>query len=281
MSTLDRLYRSSPGQKFLGVELDSEGGLSGKIHADEFRKGYKKLVTDVALGNIDSRSTNNNKEIETYLDRLPEDDKPDAKRSGTFSYESLLAGDEKTLAPPTSQPKLPAPKQKPERIPCSIVPTKIKCELECPRINAVFAELKKLKVATHPNATALMLRTLLEMCVSYYLDKTKKIDTILTKLQGKGKKEDWYPSLNQMLNYLLNEDPDITNGSTLSPLTLKVLRKHVSDNQSFLSLDSLNSFVHNWRVAPTDAHLRSMWGQFEELLMVLLVEPEKPTPKSK
>ena len=79
-----------------------------------------------------------------------------------------------------------------------------------------FTEVKKLRVSTYPNSCAVMLRTLLEMCISYYLDEKGKIKAILGKFAKKGKGKDWYPSLQQMLNYILNEDPDIS----LSPLSL-------------------------------------------------------------
>lgn len=274
MSTLDRIYRSTPGQKFLGVQFEADGSMKGKVNPDEFRKGFAKLVQDVAVGGedgIDSRKTNNNEAIEAYLDGIPSTHRPNRRRRGSFTTDSLLAQAAKQTKRPAKAPA--KPKRKPVRRPVGIIPRTVQCELNSRRIKDVFTEVKKLRVETFRNSTAIMFRALLEMCVSYYLDETGKINELLARHRKKGKKPaDWYPTLRQMLNYVLHDDPDIS----LSPLTLKALRKHVTDNESFFSIDSLDSFVHNRRFNPSEEHLRGLWDQFEELFLLLLKEPEQP-----
>lgn len=272
MSTLERIYRSAPGQEFLGVQFGSDGSLTGRIDPAEFKKGYAKLVADVAVNTseVNSRKLNDNTTIKKYLDGISADHRPNRRRRGAFTSESLLTG--KKARAKVARKEVTKSKRKGARVPVGIIPSSVRCELNSPRIDAILTEVKKLRVETFRNSAAVMFRTLLELCVSYYLDETGKIEAILSKHREKGKKTDWYPSLRQMLQYLLHDDPDIK----LSPLTLKALRKHVSDNESFLSIDSLDAFVHNRRFNPTEEHLRSLWEQFQELFLFLLKEPEKP-----
>ena len=56
-TTLERVFDSSVGRKYLMVEPDTDHGLRGRTTKNEFTRGYTKLVTDVALGKQDSRTS--------------------------------------------------------------------------------------------------------------------------------------------------------------------------------------------------------------------------------
>jgi hypothetical protein len=88
------------------------------------------------------------------------------------------------------------------------VPRDLKCRVKSPRINEVFKELRRLKVAEYPNACAVLLRVLLDLSLAYYLDKTSKIEPLLRSADKKNKPKDWYPELRKLLTAVL-QDPDI------------------------------------------------------------------------
>ncbi len=55
-TTLQRFYERPISQAFLGIKISPETpNIEGFIEKSEFQKGYKKIVTDIAKGDMDSR----------------------------------------------------------------------------------------------------------------------------------------------------------------------------------------------------------------------------------
>jgi hypothetical protein len=139
------------------------------------------------------------------------------------------------------------------------------------RIKDIFDELRDLDVETKVNASAVLFRILLELCVGHYLDKTKLIQPLLDRAKKDKKPNDWYPPLRHLLDAIL-KDASIE----IHPLARKRLNKFVSDDKSPLSVDGLDSYVHNKFSPPSAKDLRSYWETFEDLFKVILVEPPPP-----
>jgi len=264
MSTLERLANSSKVPEFLGTTFDDSGLLQGRIAVDEFKKGYSRIISDIATGKTSSRDLNTSRQIEEYLAGFGRD-KPNLKTKGSFNTLSLLP---KGQVLPKAQPRTkPKRKVKPSS---SIIPRGFNCSVSSPRINDVFRELKGMRVEGYENCTGVMLRILIELATSNYLEITKKIKPLLDAANKKNKPKDWSPTLRQMLSLLLR-DPDLQQ--EISRSAIKVLARATTNDNHPLSLDSLDQFVHNRLEVPTAKELRNFWAQFEELLAFLLVEP--------
>jgi hypothetical protein len=270
-SAFERLMENSLVQTLLGLDFDDRLQPRVTIKDAEFKKTMRRLVSDVATGKQDTRSLNNRDNIETYLKALG-DDAPDQT-----PVEPHDPGP-KPPPPPASPPTGGARKKavKVAKLGPTIVPRGIKSGLKHPRINAVFAELRKLKLAETPNAVVVMLRVFLEMLVANYLSTTKKDKPLLDAMDKHKKKDDHYPTLRQMLDLLLNQDKEFSSQIPRQQLT--PLRKMISNHEHALSLDEIDQFVHNRHAAPTEHQLRMFWVQLEPLIEMLLVEPPKPEP---
>jgi hypothetical protein len=275
VSALERVIQSSPGQKFLGIKFDADGGLVGEIEESEFKRGYTRVLNDIANGIIDTRRLNSKKDIEDYFSTFGSDI-PNRKKPGVFTSSSLLSG--KTQAANAARKAatksirgLVVPKDS-----AYLIPKDFRCGLRNPRIKEVFLELRRLKVGDFPNACAVLLRILLELVSGHYLDVTGKISPLLQAAQQQGKKSDWYPPLRHLLDAIL-KDQDIQ----LKPLARKALNRMLSDDYHLLSLEQMNQFFHNRYVAPTERDLRKMWDVIEPLLEQLMKEPPpaRPNPK--
>ena len=267
-SALERLVQSSKAMQFLGVKFDDHGNAVGEIHPEEFKKAYARMVTDIAQGSVDTRKLNTSKHIEEYL-RGFGSDAPNRKRKGTFTSDSLMGAG--AGAPARSVQGTSVRGQATRRESPYLIPSDVKCRLKSPRINDVFRELRRLKVAEYENACAVLLRIFLELIIGNYLDKTKKIQPLLDEAKKKGKGTAWYPTLRQMLTAIL-ADKDIT----LHTLARKGLNKMKSDDDHPLSLDKMDQFVHNRYVAPAEKELRKMWHLLEDLIKQMLEEPVPP-----
>lgn len=268
---LKRLIDAPKFREYLGVEFEDDGTLRGRVSVDEFRKGYKRVLTDIARKKVDTRIINKAEDIQKYLADISGDE-PNKKKKGNFKLGDLQKGrTAKTPAEVSPPPEMPkATRTKRERN--VIVPSGTKCRNSEVRIRTVFDELKRLKLDAFPNSVAVMLRTLLELGIANYLDKTKKIQPVLAKYRAKGKPNDWYPSLRQLLT-AMKDDPSIEIG----PQQRKQLTKLVSDENSLI--DHLDQFVHNRFAVPSSVELIQAWNTLSDILEVILDEPPASSNK--
>lgn len=262
ISTLDRIIDNPKARKFLGIEFGGQG-LTGKVSVNEFTKGYSKIVTDVATGIFDSRKYNKASDIEKYLTDLSDEYTPNLRKKGIFNAEKFTKEpDSSNETPASTKPRV----QKIVRNSPSLIPTSFKCRISDARINDVFSELKKLKVKDFKNSSAIMLRVLLELSLSRYMDETGHSKTLIEKHRTKhGRAKDWAPTLKQMLSHMVNEVPNI------DPLVIKAVNKLLNDN-NIISADTLDFFVHNRRYSPTEDQLRQFWGALETVFHLTLTE---------
>jgi hypothetical protein len=274
VTTLERLIQSTEGQSFLGLSFDTEGNAVGQLDVDEFKKAYTKIVTDIAAQSVDTRVLNNSAGIKGYLNSLG-DAKPNPKKKGEWTSVELFSGTDagaKKSAPKTAnKPKASSgPKEDP-----FLIPKAFKCRLAQARIREICDELRRLKRLEYPNACAVLTRIFVELVIGHYLDKTGKIQPLLDKAKKDKKPADWYPTLAQMMAAVL-QDPDFK----IKPLPKRSLNKMLSDDDSLLSLEHLNQFVHNRYTAPTDRELKLMWSRLEPLLELMMDEPAPAPTKS-
>jgi hypothetical protein len=244
----------------------SNGAITGKVDKDEFKRAFTRIVTDIATDKVNTRTLNKKEDVEKYLVSLGKD-LPDKKKKGSFTAADFEDQTSKpSTSTPTAPPKKSAPKQ--QRQSLSVIPSGVRCSVKSARIKDVFGELRRLPLEKCPNSSAVLFRILLELSIGYYLDKTKKIQPLLAAAQKKGKSSDWYPTLRQMLDAILKDA-----SFTLPTMARKRLNKIVSDATSPLSVDGLDSYVHNRFSPPTPRELRHYWDTFEELFAVVLDEP--------
>lgn len=272
VTNLERLYKNPKVTKFLGVSFDANKKLKGSVQADEFKKGFKKVVTDVASGEVHSRNLNTTAEMDDYLKSFG-DQKPNLRKKGKFTSDTLLKAKPKRKA--AVKPGAGAKKPKPKPVPRALIPGSFSCDVNNQRINDVFDELKILPVAKCRNAVALMFRSLLEMSLGYYLERTGHLAKLTAQIRAARETDkfklpkDWHPTLTEMLQYIVHKDTDIISNGNL----LKALRKFVSQKKELISIDTLNLFVHNQHFYPNEDDLRSFWLQLQGLFEIILVEP--------
>ncbi len=268
LSTLERLVESQPVREFLMLKPDPKEVLVSTAKPEAFLKAFRKIVEDVATAKVDSRLANDAADIDAYVKSL-RDLKPVPRAHGKFSVRDHLSQTEKP--PLVITAKITGPKR-PTFSP-SALPKGLKCFSSDSRINDVFDELKKLHLDKNPNASAVLLRVLLEFSVSHYLDTNGHTKELIERARKKDNKgPEWYPSLRQLMEHLLSIDVG------LQPLELKALRKFVQTKGQGNTLDALDGFVHNRKVDPGEVEIRAIVKLIEPLLKVTLGRDAGSTP---
>lgn len=268
VTTLERLIQSAAGQKFLGIRFDADGQAVGEYEAEEFKKAYGRIVTDIAEGTIDTRKLNSNSDIEEYLGGLGKD-KPAKSKKATWTSNELLSGKTKAASEALKVAKKPKPTPQTDRPEPYLTPRAFRCPINQPKIKEVFGELRRMKLSEFPNGCAVLGRIFVELVVGHYLEKTGRDKPLLDKAAKEGKPPGWSPTLRQMLRAVLN-DATIT----IKPMVRRAVERMTNDDASLLSLEHIDQFVHNRYIAPSERDLRHLWTTVEPLLVMFMTELE-------
>lgn len=257
ITTLERFYNDKAVAEFLGIEFDLFGTVRGKVPENEFEKGYKRIIEDIAIGKIDSRSHNKATERAVYLKKSLAKHKPNLRKIGSFS-----SSDFKEITPQKKAAKK-------KRVYSKKFPKGLFYQSDLPfRISStplrlIYNELKEIDVKSFPNATNDLVRSFLECALVFYLKYTDEY-----KLVEKNRYHN--PSLSEMLHFISTD-----KCTSIDDYNLKEVAKHVrADWKDKYSLARLNMINHNENYTSVERDVRSTWGKIEGLFKILL-NPDK------
>jgi hypothetical protein len=252
ITNLERMYDASEVREFLGIEFDSESKVRGKTKEEEFKKGFNKIVEDVAKGDIDSRSMSNSKARKKYLRNLDENFTPDTSKEGNFTAESF---EEFNLEFDKEGHKKEYEKEKrSRRKPSGLIPSGITYNLNNSSLQELFKELKRIKVKECPNATAILFCSFLERSLHQYFLEKEVIDP----------SEDYY--LEKLMNLVKNRPKSgITDDKAI-----EAARRNENKVENLYTTYSLNAIKHNKDFTVTEDYVRSLWNNYEGLMKIIL-----------
>ncbi len=142
----------------------------------------------------------------------------------------------------------------------TIIPRKFKLPITNKRIACVFDELSKLSLKTYTNTIAVMVRIFLELSVDYYLELFGLIKE--DKLTACSSGQDLNTKVSNVINHMYN-----TNKLTKD--LSKGIRTEIKDQNSPLSVESLNAYVHNFRFTPKPQSLAISWDNMQPFFEIL------------
>ncbi len=270
-TTLERVFDSTVGRDFLGVEPDPDHGLRGKTLKVAFLRGFAKIVADIALGKQSSRTLNTNENIRKYFESWGKSDRP-AKKRGSFVPADVIEG--RSVASPPSKPPTPQPPKRAKALTTTVLPRDFKVRFGSERLVDIRRELVRLKRADFPNAGAVLLRAFFELAVLDYLRRTGELAAIIKKLEKKiGRLPFGVPTMRQLA-------PEIARiaKSRLSRTDATRVEKAVKyDAAAPFTLSDLHAFVHQASDLPGERDILQFWMRTEPLFRLMLEqEPESP-----
>ncbi|WP_200861584.1 hypothetical protein [Methylohalobius crimeensis] len=153
----------------------------------------------------------------------------------------------------------------------SIIPRGFICRSNNEKINAIFKEIKSLKIVDQRNTTGVMLRVLIEIALWNYIKKEGHTEAVLNHFDKDRKRRNrnakWTPALRQMISYSVDNEifPGMTADEYKSVRTLAS-----KDAAYFVTIDGFNEFTHNPNITPTEGDLRALWQRAEPMLEIIL-----------
>lgn len=266
LSTVERVFDSKPGRAFFHATPDFDHGLRFDTSASQFVKGYKKLLTDLVTGKVDSRRLNKSEDIENYLASWTEDEKP-AKKKANFVPSDVIGASEGDVLS-VSQPTPPRTARG-KAANKYIVPKSFRCLNGSPRVKEICAELQRMKRAEFPNAGVVLLRVFLELSAIDYLERTGQLKVLCDRLEKKNALPHGIPEL----KHLIVELKKVARERLSKGLASSVERALATDSAAPLTVNSLNAFVHQAQELPSEREIDTFWNRIAPLFEIMLSQP--------
>ena len=261
-STINRVFGSSAGQKFLKIRPSPKYGIVGSTTRQQFMRAFKLLVEDIASGRENSRTLNTNEDITKYFQQR----KPQAvaKGRGRFVPEDIT---------PPSPDTVPASSQRPKqkKIHQTVIPSSLKVVCtDNERIKEIRKELTKLRREKFPNAGAALLRVFFELTVKNYLIRIGKLQVMEAKQKEKGRLPQNWPSLRILTKAVL----PIAKKKLPQAQQQKIEKALKHDRAAPFTIDGLHAFMHTDDF-PGSRDILQFWNRTESLFRLMLEkEPE-------
>jgi hypothetical protein len=263
-TTLGRVFDSSVGRDYLGIEPDPNQGLRGTIAKDEFLRGFTKLVTDVALGKQSSRTLNTNKDIRKYFESWKSGERP-AKKRGSFLpadvIQSLSAESSASKPDPAPAPIKSRPLSK------TVVPRDFKVRIGNDRLCDIRRELIRIKREEFPNAGAVLLRVFFELAVLDYLKRTGELSEIIKRIEEKENRK--LPFGTPTMRHLVPEIERIADKKLERNDAIRVKKAVRYDPSAPFTISELHGFVHHTDL-PSARDILQFWSRTEPLFRLML-----------
>jgi hypothetical protein len=268
-TTLERVFDSLVGREYLKVKPDPEHGLRGLTTKSEFLRGFKKLVTDIAIGRQSSRTLNTNENIRDYFKSWGPNELP-TKKQGSFVPADIIKGH--SIASTTAKPKTRDVAKTSPSISSTVLPRDFKVRYGADRLRDIRNELVKLKRELYPNAGAVLLRVFFELTVLDYLERIHELPKIITRIESKtkGKLPFGMPKLKDVV-------PDIIRiaKEKLKPADALKVEKAITYNPSApFTISELHGFVH-YPDFPCARDILQFWDRTEPLFRLMLEQEQK------
>lgn len=239
ITTLDRIIKDKHVQGQLGIQVEA-GKVEFLIDPDEAMKGLKKIVTDLQGPDFTVNDVKTKDDRRDYIDSFQRKDRPNLSKKLTSPLPATSVANKRTVVsrPGTRGSKTVLLAAKPPA---------------AHRAAKIVRELKSLKPADYPNASAVLMRVLLEISVDAYLDK-KKATIASEKLHLK----------------LIKAVETLAANNAISTEVERTMKKIGSRNdKDWFTTDTLHQFVHSLTVQPLTGDIKSFAEMIDPFLVAL------------
>lgn len=251
VTNLQRLLADPDVRETLGISLQ-KGRLTSDVKKEVVTKALTEIVTDMLTDDFKVAKIYNKKDRKKYMhDMFGERESPNSIVNKTTRWDFTTNSVEQEAEAEKRSKSTPVPNVKPR---VTLVPKKLKIYIADDRIAKIFHEMRGLIVKNYANTVAVMFRIFLEMSVDVYIETFKllKEGQLTSSTSGKTLRQ----KLQTVIEHLKTSkvaNRDLTKGMEFA----------MSNNNSPLSPETMNSYVHNYRFSPMPDSLISEWDNVQ------------------
>lgn len=145
----------------------------------------------------------------------------------------------------------------------TLIPRQLKLTIPQTRINKIYHELQKLRIDQFINCGAVMFRVFVELSVDAFAQKHKILLKVLPKKINNTSGQQVQPKDMTLREKLTVVADYLEKQSLCSKAELRGIRALISNRDHFLSVDSLNAFVHNKDYNPIATDIKTTWDNVQ------------------
>ncbi len=254
ITTLERLITTKELQKEAGLSI-----ASGRVRSSKNKVWTQKVLSDVvtiiATGKKDGKRWTE-REVDTTEKRKAFAEEISAAHPGARKVaKSWIVSDSKRTEKRRKRKPTPSTHEQRNLIPKEFDIT----TLPAGKVNDVFIELKKLNVNLYRHAVSVLFRVFFEFTLDEYI----KSESIKLATDKDGNTVD---SLKMRFDRVIKH---VKDAKLLTQDELKAVNVAMGGRDSWLSPNTMNSFVHSQQMNPDPQQLKAMWANIQPFIAKL------------
>lgn len=243
-SSLQRLATDPDFRRVSGIDI-KDGKVITRYEPSEIAKPLSKVANDLLRKGFTVKDIYYKDDRLNYLETFKKIDLPDKTQELSGNWELIS-----TTRPKKADPKKVKQKRSKSLISKrhTIIPKSTILQINQPRVNKIYHELKDLDLRDFENSGAITFRVFIELSLDSYIEKNPISGvTDNSKLSHK----------------LKSVASDFLNKGILDKHKLKGAYTAATMKDSIFSIDTFNAFVHNKDFHPDAEQLKKNWDNLE------------------
>lgn len=256
ITNLSRLLSDPDVRTFLGLELKN-GELFSKIDTSETIKGLISIIKDILNPSFNVKKIYKKEDRTNYIKNKRNEISIDYSKETPLWNIKKPESELNTKNGETKSEKN-TKNDKGERK--TLIPKNFNVNIDKPKIWGIFTELKRLDIGKYVFSCSVMFRVLIETSIDEYCDTFDLVpdDKITSAKSGK--------DLKQKVNRVIQ---NMTSRMIIDITLSKGIRAEINDDNSILSIDSWNAYVHNANFSPKVDNLITGWDNIQIFFSLL------------
>ncbi len=252
-SSVQRLVTDPDFRSVVGLDI-KDGKLYTKLPPEEVTKPLVKMAKDLLRSDFTVKEIYYKDDRLNYIETFKKSDVPDKANE-------LSAGWELTTPNPPQKskgnPVISSLKSKSSRLSTArntLIPKSCIIQINQPRINKIYRELKDLDLRDFCNCGSIAFRVFIELSIDNYIEEKN--------ITGANKNDSLRKKVTVVADYM-------QSNSILDKEKLKGIRNALGNNNHILSIDTFNAYVHNKHLNPTETDLKLAWDNIQYFVLKL------------
>lgn len=253
ITNIERILNTPDVRKILGVDIQKDHLILTSAD-DESLARLAMVVSDVANKRVKVTQLDTKTQRIAYANEVAS--RPLPKPSGPIGNARKAGASTTPTGTATKSGRAISPERK------TLIPTQFKIAISQTRINRIYHELQKLPIDRFINSCAVMFRVFVELSIDEFAKSKKIILKVMPKPKA-GSSKPLQPRDMTLREKIRTVADYLESNGHSTKAELLGVRSLSNNREHFLSVNSLNAYVHNKDYNPTPTDMKGSWDNVQ------------------